>query len=368
MPSVFDNVFDNAQIGEFFYMGGLMTTFNKPEKSNTELIAEWKKRGLLIPDEQRAQHYLDFISYYRLSAYSIPFQTSASHQFRPNTSFDNILDLYIFDRELRLLIMDAIERIEVAVRTQICNVISLTRDQHNNAFGAFWYLDGKHFLRKFPHFRFLSNLEKQLLAEKERLERDIQNISRRTQLSPAQQQALISNAEKENFLRHYLSQYDEPRLPPCWMIMEMLTWGELSHLYANLQSSALKKQIATNLGLNAEILESWLKAFNSVRNICAHHSRLWNRELGIAIKIPKSPQIKWLSATPQQAQLNNIQFERRIYSILVALQTVLYTVSPKSSWAKRLKALMDKHPNISTFNMGMPASWYQDNFWQPVLR
>lgn len=220
----------------------------------------------------------------------------------------------------------------------------------------------------FVNFRFLANLEKQLLEEKERLERDIQHISKRKQLSQAQQQALISNTEKENFLRHYLSQYNEPRLPPCWMMMEMLTWGELSHLYANLQSSALKKQIATNLGLNAEILESWLKAFNSIRNICAHHSRLWNRELGIAIKIPQSQQIKWLSATPQRSQLNNVQFERRIYSILVALQTVLYTVSPKSSWAKRLKALMDKHPKISLFNMGMPTMWHQDNFWQPALK
>lgn len=75
------------------------------------------------------------------------------------------------------------------------------------------------------------------------------------------------------------------------------------------------------MGLNAEILESWLKAFNSIRNICAHHSRLWNRELGIAIKIPQSTQIKikWLSETPQRSQLNNVQFERRIYSILVAI-------------------------------------------------
>ena len=138
-----------------------------------------EKRGLLIPDEQRALRYLDFISYYRLSAYSIPFQISASHQFRTNTSFDDILDLYIFDRELRLLIMDAIERIEVAVRAQICNVISLAKIKITIHSDAFWYLDGKHFLRKFPHFRFLANLEKQLLEEKERLERDIQHISKR---------------------------------------------------------------------------------------------------------------------------------------------------------------------------------------------
>lgn len=345
-----------------------MKTFSKPAKNNTELIEEWKNRGLNIPDEQRAQHYLDFISYYRLSAYTIPFQDpklQQNHCFKPNTSFDDILNLYIFDRELRLLIMDAIERIEVAVRAQICNVHSLSSKGNGQVHGAFWYLDGQHFLRKFSHFRLLANIERQLSDEKERLDRDIKNITKRPNLTPQQQQKLIENANKENFLRHYLSQYDEPRLPPCWMMTEMLTWGELSHLYAGLQSAAIKKKIAVNLGVNAEILESWLKALNSIRNICAHHGRLWNKELGVAIKIPNSRKIKWLSQRPQ---LGNVQFERRVYSILTALQTLLYSVSPHSEWAKRLKALMDKYPNVPRVNMGMPTDWDTDVFWQDALK
>lgn len=348
-----------------------MLTFKKPEKSNTELIKEWKKRGLTIPDEQRAERYLEFISYYRLSAYTIPFQTPSStqpHQFKPNTTFDDILNLYIFDRELRLLVMDAIERIEVAIRTQICNVLSLQKDGNEDSLGAFWYLEGKHFLHKFAHFQFLSKLEKHLLDEKNKLGRDIEKIEKRKHLSREQKETRIEKAQKENFVRHYVSQYDNPKLPPCWMMVEMLTWGELSNLYAHLRSSNLKKQIATNLGVTMEILESWLKAFNTIRNICAHHSRLWNRELGIAIKIPHSTKIRWLSVIPQRNQLNNIQFERRIYSILVALQTILYTVSPKSSWAKRLKALIEKYPQLSLFNMGIPENWHQDSFWKNALK
>lgn len=344
-----------------------MATFNKPAKSNTELIEEWKKRGLNVSDEQRAQRYLDFISYYRLSAYTIPFQNSQlgqMHRFKPGSTFDDILKLYVFDRELRLLVMDAVERIEVAVRAQICNVLSLWQDNDEPPSGAFWYLDGRHFLRKFAHFRLLANIEKQLSDEKERLDRDIKNITQRQNLSPQQQQTLIENANKENFLRHYLSQYDEPRLPPCWMMMEMLTWGELSHLYAGLQSAAVQKKIAVNLGVNAKILESWLKALNSIRNICAHHGRLWNREFGVAIKIPHSDKIKWLSVNPK---LGNIKFERRIYAILSALQTLLYTVSPHSQWAKRLKDLMDKYPAVPRNNMGMPEDWYKDDFWQEAL-
>lgn len=83
-------------------------------------------------------------------------------------------------------------------------------------------------------------------------------------------------------------------------------------MQAGLSSSVIKKKIAINLGVNAEILESWLKAFNSIRNICAHHGRLWNKELGVSIKIPKTNTIRWLSLKPD----SNIRFERRVYSIL----------------------------------------------------
>lgn len=339
---------NNAQISGFFlYLGEKMVMYNKPAKSSTELITEWQQRGLIINDTQRAEHYLNFIGYYRLSAYAIPFyniQSTQPHQFKANTQFDDILKLYVFDRELRLLIMDAIECIEVAIRAQICNIHSLWQNKNKTPYGAFWYLDGQHFLPKFSHFRLLANIEKQLLDEKIKLDRDIEHINNRKNLSQIQKQTLIDNAQKENLLRHYLSQYSQPKLPPCWMMMEMLTWGELSHLYANLQSNAIKKRIAANLGVKAEILESWLKALNSVRNICAHHSRLWNKELGIAIKIPTSPQIKWLSQKPN---LGNIKFERRVYSILVALQTLLYTISPDSEWAKRLKELTQKYPNVT---------------------
>ncbi|HEY9550826.1 MAG TPA: Abi family protein [Prevotella sp.] len=89
-----------------------MGQFNKPAKSNQELVQQWKARGLVISDEARAERYLEHISYYRFSAYTIPFQqlNNPSHHFKPNTTFDDILNLYIFDRELRLLVLDAIER------------------------------------------------------------------------------------------------------------------------------------------------------------------------------------------------------------------------------------------------------------------
>lgn len=343
-----------------------MNVFSKPAKRNSELIQEWEKRGLAVPDKDKANRYLDFIGYYRLSAYTIPFQIplSPSHQFKPDTTFDDVLQLYIFDRQLRLLIMDAIERIEISVRAQISNVLALAVREDGVENGAFWYTDTRHFTSKFSHMQLLAGIEKQCSEERQKLERDINHLKKR-KLPKVQEQERIVKIQKENFLRHYLSQYTEPKLPPCWMVFELLTWGQLSHLYAGLASPKAKKEIAQNLGVNAEILESWLKSFNSIRNFCAHHSRLWNRELGVSIKIPQSKQIKWLQTSPSLP--GNIAYGQRIYSIVVAIQVILYTISPHSGWGKRFKELLDLYPDVSLVNMGIPPNWYDDEFWQSAL-
>ena len=344
-----------------------MIPFKKDVKSHEDHISQWQSRGLKVLDQNRAVRYLSFIGYSRLSAYTIPFQKSAvnylnhSHEFKDNTTFDDVLNLYVFDRELRLLVMDAIERIEVAIRAQVCNVICC---RANN---AFWYTDETHFKPDYEHKRLLANIERQLLKEKRRLERDEKAIEKRP-ISPEDKIKLKDHARKENFLRHYLSKYDSPRLPPAWMMIEMLTWGDLTYLYCGLANNAYKKEIAQNLGLNLEILESWLKSFNDIRNICAHHSRLWNKEHGRSIKIPTSSAIMWLQ---NEIVLNNpaIKAHRRTYITLVAMQTMLYKISPKSSWAERLKQLIESNTFILTSkaNMGMPEAWYDDPFWSQAL-
>ena len=366
-----------------------MVQFTKQAKSNQEHLQTWQDRGLIIPDLVRADRYLSFIGYYRLSAYTIPFQMlnniyllpneSANfpishipfiyaplteriipHKYKDNTSFDDVLNLYIFDRELRLLVMDAIERIEVAIRAQICNVLC-----HLSG-NAFWYTDEQHFSHNYAHMRLLASIERQLMDEKSRLERDEKAIDKRP-LSQADKDVLKDKVRKENFLRHYLSKYDNPKLPPSWMMIEMLTWGELSHLYVGLKSNPAKKHIAQNLGIHAEVLESWLKSLNDVRNLCAHHSRLWNKEHGRSIKIPTSNTIQWLQNT---VTLSNsaIRYEKRTYMVLVAIQTLLFKISPNSTWAKRLKDLIEQYPSLSKANMGMPEQWHQDPFWLSALQ
>lgn len=346
----------------------VMIQFKKEVKDHEDHLSKWQERGLVVANHERAKRYLSFIGYYRLSAYSIPFQQVSSknpttpHQFKANSSFDDILNLYVFDRELRLLVMDAIERIEVAIRAQVCHVLCC---QTND---AFWYINEEHFKQSYSHKRLLANIERQLLNEKNRLERDEKAIEKRS-ITQDEKNILKNRVQKENFLRHYLSTYDSPKLPPAWMMIEMLTWGDLSHLYSGLTSNQYKKEIAQNLGLNLEILESCIKSFQDIRNICAHHSRLWNKEHGRSIKIPKSNAVKWLK---NDIVLSNsaINYNKRTYIVLVAMQTVLYEISPNSTWGKRLKTLIEDHPFISASkaNMGMPDLWYNDPFWDKALR
>jgi len=87
----------------------------KAALSFPDQLAQLQQRGLHVTDPDRALHWLRRVSYYRLSAYFLPFKNGES--FRPGTEFNDVAGLYIFDRKLRLLVLDAIERIEVALRT-----------------------------------------------------------------------------------------------------------------------------------------------------------------------------------------------------------------------------------------------------------
>jgi len=92
--------------------------YDKPALNENDLIERYIERGLIITDRNRAARYLRHIGYYRLSPYTIPFQADrTTHSFRPDTTFDDIFSIHVFDRQLRLLTMDALERVEVAVRS-----------------------------------------------------------------------------------------------------------------------------------------------------------------------------------------------------------------------------------------------------------
>ena len=247
--------------------------YDKPALDENELIERYIERGLIITDRNRTARYLRHIGYYRLSPYTIPFQANrTTHSFKSGTTFDDILYIYVFDRQLRLMTMDALERIEVAVRAAVSNTMSI----HGEG-GAFWYQNASNYHSRKGYSTTIERIE--ALTERER------------QRTPSDRGEQADHLHYPDALSHYLATYSSPETPPSWLVIELLTAGELHHLYTNL-TLRYRKKIARDLNLPDQVLQSWLKTYVRVRNICAHHGRLWNRFLGVYPAIPRSPTVR----------------------------------------------------------------------------
>lgn len=262
------------------------------------------------------------VNYYRLSAYLYPFRNKGNDIFRDNTSLDLVWKYYTFDRQLRLIVMDAIERVEIAVRTQLIYHFS----HHHGPFG---YADKK-------------NLPKMNEQQIEKWLLDMHDETRRS---------------KETFIKHFGMKYgDCHNLPPLWMLGEVMSFGKMLTFFNGVDDN-LRRVIAHEYNIEDEILRSWLGALNVVRNICAHHGRLWNRELGFKPKVPRSKKYpQW--HIPVEIQNN------RLFTILTILKFLTKKVAPTSKWSERLNDLFAHYSEIPLSLMGFPESWERCDIWR----
>jgi abortive infection bacteriophage resistance protein len=278
---------------------------------------------MAVPDVAKAEHWLRHVSYYRLSAYWLPFEKPKGQpgpRFRPGTHFDTVVALYEFDRKLRLLVMDAIERIEVAIRGSWAYCLAHEGGPHG-------YLNaGLYYDRK----QFHDNLS--------RLTREV-------------------GSSPETYIEHYRNSYDDPAMPPVWMVAEMMAFGQLSRWYSSLRDRALRNQIAAPLGLPEKVLVPLVKHLSTVRNTCAHHGRLWNRGFLIRPGLPIKPPD--LAATLEQPGAG----PALLYNTLVMIVFMLRAADPNSGWRDQLKAHLATHPTADLASMGFPAGWAQRPIW-----
>ncbi|KHL69315.1 DNA-binding protein [Pseudomonas flexibilis] len=329
-----------------------MKPFGKPAIDIPAQLELLKHRGLIIQDEDRARCFLEAVSFFRLTPYMRPFQQTddADHRFKPSTRLHALTRLYDFDRRLRLLVMDAIERIEVAARAVISNHMG-------PKYGAHWYLQPRNFQRDYRHQALLDSIR----AKQEKALQDYQRECSRIDASLASEDRksqLKSLRAKESYARHYALTYNDPDLMPGWAAMEEITLGELSHLFKGLARDADKKAIARRLNLPGPLLQSWLHTLTTIRNICAHHARLWNRELGIRPELPKTVNFPW----PQHLQKPGQH--ARLFTVLCILNLLMRQVSPHTSWDRRLRELLSEFTEINLPAMGFPLDWQNDPFWQ----
>jgi abortive infection bacteriophage resistance protein len=341
-----------------------MTQFTKPAINVTKQVERLQQRGLNIQFPERAEKYLEVISFFRLSAYMRPFQYPKAHQefehqFKQGSEFKQIVDLYAFDRELRLLVMDAVERMEVAVRATLNNVMGTKYQTDESCSGSHWYLNKSLFKRNYQHDRLLKEIEDKQEKEAKELQKDIKKINK-SRANDELKQERIERRVRENYPRFYQASYTDPKLMPGWAMAEELTLGSISHLYSGLAKDSDRKAIAKRFDLPQEVLESWLHTLNFIRNCCAHHSRLWNRELAIQPKIPYGD----IWQLPVRLEPSQVQPSRRIYMILLMLAHLMRQISPDSQWHNKIRALIMLHPEVPLFPMGFTNNWQEHEFFQ----
>lgn len=295
--------------------------YEKPSLTLDEQVQLLRERGMEGDPGLMAER-LAVVSYYRLSGYWFPFRMQ-DDAFQPGTSFNTIWRRYVFDRQLRLLVMDAIERFEVGLRTQLAYHHSLT-------FGPFAYATERLSRPKMSRSDFAGFISG-LLAE----------IGR----------------SKEPFIKHFYQKYGEDHdVPPFWEAVEVMSFGAVVTFYKT-TTHHVKQSVATAFGVPATVMESWLLALNTIRNICAHHSRLWNRELGNKPMIPHDPDYPdW--HLPVQVR------NERIFGILTVCKHTLNHIAPQSGWADRLIKLLDGYPDVPLASMGFPENWQQCPIWK----
>lgn len=299
--------------------------YTKPSLTFAQQAQRLIARGLIVSDQNLLLDRLSAVSYYRLSAYWYPFK-QPDETFQPGTTFEMVWRRYTFDRQLRLLVMDAVERIEVTLlRTLMVEQFSLKH-------GAFGHVNKANFSPEFT-----TNAHARLLTE----------------IKAATDQS------KEVFVDHFFQKYTlEPYLP-LWMASEIMSFGQLFTFFRYLDRTE-KQMIAHRFNLYPPVLESWLHTLLYIRNLCAHHARLWNRELAIRPKIPaQRHHPDW----HQPTQVENT----RVFAVLTLARFLLQEIAPQSEWCDRLFALLDKYPDIPLRAMGFPTRWKESPIWRNTL-
>lgn len=286
---------------------------------------------MAIGDAAEADRWLQSVGYYRLSAYWLPFEVPAhvtqtrSKQFFRGTSFDQVTARYIFDRKLRLLLLEAIERVEIHVRSRWTYHLV-------HAVGAHAHLDTVSFRGARAHMDLLAKL------------------------------ARSSEKSDETFIVHYRGKYLEPYLPPLWAVTELMTFGELSRWVQITKDPKIKAAVGRDLGLpTLELADGVLQALAYVRNICAHHGRLWNKRL-----VKRIPKVKrWGRDIAIDRSSGQDQPDNRIYNVMVALLHLLESQQTDTSWKSRLLDLLGSIPKSELNNMGFPDDWRDLSIWTP---
>lgn len=296
--------------------------YQKPWLSYEEQADQLEERGLTFDREDLIEHLAD-VGYYRLSGYWYIYKDpdDENESFVAGTAFEKVWNLYTFDRQLRLITLDAIERAEVYMRTQLAYRLAETA-------GPFGYLDRS----------------------------TLPNMEQRAYVHFMSRCFTAYDRSKTLFIEHFKQKYgDSHELPPYWTLVNIMDFGMMLTLFKG-SPDDVKRGIASDMGIRAEVFESWLLTLNTVRNACAHHDRLWNKRLGNRTKIPRGHRYpEW----HRPHEVNNSS----TFTLLTILGYLLERIAPNTSWHVKVVRLLQSRSEEDLRRMGFREGWEACPMW-----
>ena len=279
---------------------------HQPPMTIDEQIENLKAIGLIVADEEYAKKILNDISYFRLiKAYSLNLKEKNGN-YRDKVSFEQIVELYLFNANFRQIIFPEIEKIEINVRCRIANYFA-------QQYGVLGYLEADNFVNPEYHKAFLVDIEEEI---------------RRNSKAP--------------FVKNFRENYEDGKLP-IYALVEVFSFGTLSKFYKNMKNTD-KKAVAKSFGVGYTYFESWLESISYVRNICAHYGRLYNA------KLSKTP---ILYKEYLEAGIGN----NRIFGVLLCIKHLLKKDSHWNLFVDNVEMLFDKYERVDIRTMGFSENW-----------
>ncbi len=299
--------------------------FTKPALTFEQQADRLLERGLMA-DREVLLRRLNATSYFRLSSCAWPYLEG--ERYREGTTLDQVWRLYTFDHRLRTLFIDAIESIEVQVRTQLAYHFS-------HAHGPFAYLEPGN----------LPNFDED--------EDDFKKWRRKIQ---GQLKRSIDPKGAESFAVNFFRDHgDSHDLLPVWMMIELMDFGATLSFFRGV-SIDIRKAIAATVGQPEEVVLSWFLGLHIIRNRCAHHARLWNWRSGTSVKHPnKRKHPEWWQPPMPGNQMG---------MMLSICRYWLRRTSPGHTWDTRARALFETYPEVPVRNMGLPDGWQEHPLWK----